>query len=69
MMYIDYKFELNKHGLAMLDDHPDEMIKIENTGLEFGDTFVLTQSSTGCMVFKKVNISDEIKQLELNFGI
>ena len=53
MMYIDYKFSITKNGLVMLDTDPDEMIRIEKTGLKEGDTFVLGLGPKGEMMFVK----------------
>ena len=53
MLYADFTFVLNENGLIMADVDPDEMIKVENTGLKEGDTFVLRLGSEGQIMFVK----------------
>jgi len=53
MFYADFTFVLNENGLTMADVDPDEMIKVENTGLKEGDTFVLKLGSQGQIMFIK----------------
>ena len=54
MLYCNYKFIINKDGLEMADTEPDEMIHIENTGLQEGDCFVLKTGDDGQIIFEKI---------------
>ena len=62
MLYCDYKFFIDEDGLKMADKHQDEMIKVESIPLQLGDIFVLTQTSDGCLYFRRTK---QKRQLEL----
>ena len=64
MLYVDYNFMIDETGLRMTDVHPDEILEVERTPLELGDTFVLTTTSEGALYFRKV---DNEPQLEFQF--
>ena len=60
MLYSGYMFKITEDGLLMVDSHPDEMIMVENTPFNLGDTFVLTQTTEGNMFFRKTQQPQQI---------
>ena len=62
MLYSGYNFHINENGLQMAEKDPEEMIRIEKTPLEIGDSFVLTTTEDGNLFFKRIGPT----QLELD---
>lgn len=59
MLYCDYTFSIDENGLKLVDkerhDKNFNQVKIDNTPLDVGDTFVLELDEDGCMFFRKVS--------------
>jgi hypothetical protein len=62
MLYAGFNFFINEDGLLMADKDPEEMLRIEKTPLEIGDSFVLTTAEDGNLFFMRTGP----KQLELD---
>tara|TARA_B110000285_G_C14897979_1_gene501792 strand:- start:602 stop:802 length:201 start_codon:yes stop_codon:yes gene_type:complete len=66
MMHVGYKFDIAREGLKLIDVdtalEPHSQVKVDNTPLNVGDTFVLELDQNGCMFFKKSDV-----QLSLDF--
>lgn len=57
MIYYDYRFSITEEGLKLVDiPDPDEkhQVRIKNTPLNAGDTFVLELDENDCMFFRRV---------------
>jgi len=56
MLYVDYVFEINEDGLCFIDKHKDEMLTLERTGLQEGDTLEVRLDDLNriCLVRKHV---------------
>ena len=61
MLYADYMFQIDEDGLLMYNkgtDSPLEMVQIEKTPLNVGDTFVLELDEFNRMFFRRVDSRD-----------
>ena len=57
-LYCDYTFSINENGLKLVDkerhDKDFNQVKLENTPLNVGDSFVLELDEDSCMFFRRV---------------
>ena len=57
-LYCDYTFSINETGLKLVDkerhDKDFNQVKLENTPLNVGDSFVLELDEDSCMFFRRV---------------
>ena len=58
-LYCDYNFSIEENGLKLVDkerhDKAFNQVKVENTPLNVGDSFVLELDEDSCMFFRKVS--------------
>ena len=63
MLYADYMFQIDKDGLLMYNKGTDsvlDMVQIDKTPLNVGDTFVLELDEFNRMFFRRVDIREAI---------
>ena len=57
-LYCDYIFSIEENGLKLVDkerhDKDFNQVKVENTPLNVGDSFVLELDEDSCMFFRRV---------------
>jgi hypothetical protein len=63
MLYADYMFQIDENGLLMYNKGNDsvlDMVQIDKTPLNVGDTFVLELDEFNRMFFRRVDIREAI---------
>jgi len=63
MLYVDYMFQIDKDGLLMYNKGTDsvlDMVQIDKTPLNVGDTFVLELDEFNRMFFRRVDVREAI---------
>ena len=64
MLYSGYMFQINEHGLLMMDKEQGELIALANTPFKEGDVFTLVECEDGRLYFKRTSCPN---QMELDF--